>query len=77
MNSEEAWNLKVSHVSDCPHLQFSLKNQNKVSDQDIATCKDPLLQPGSIWMALLAEADDRGGRNGIINHVYQEKPMHS
>lgn len=59
MNTDEAWNLKVSHLSDCSHLQPNLKNQNKAGDQDIATCKDPLLQSGSILMAHLAETDYR------------------
>lgn len=76
MDTEEAWNLKVSRFSDCPQQQSNLKNQNKVSDQDIGTCKDPLLQPGSILTAFLVEAYYRGGNKGIINHVYHEKPLH-
>lgn len=77
MDTKEAWNLKVSHFSDCLQQQSNPKNQNKVSDQNTYTCKDPLLQPDSILTALLLEADYKGGNNGIINHFYQEKPLHS
>jgi len=64
--------LKASHFSDCPQQQSSLKNQNNVSDQDIGTCKDPLLQSGSILTALIADPDHRGGKKGTINHVYKK-----
>lgn len=77
MDAKEAWNLKVSHFSDCPQQQSNLKNQNKVSDQDTGTYKDPLLQSSSILTAFWVEADYRGGNNRIINHVYKEMPLHS
>lgn len=63
------------HSSGCSQQQSSLRNQNKDSDQDNGTCKEPLLQSGSILTVLLVEVDYRGGNKEIRNHVYQENTL--